>query len=1824
MDSKLAKPSARALFFGLIALVAILGFSIGSTPAWAYTYSNSGTLTYEKDGNTVTKNYTDPEELLDDADDADVDVTIDMNGDWNTEDVRLVVPSGRHYTLNMHGHVLDRHLAATDEDDIWYGKSKGDVICLRKNATLTVNGGNEKEQKTAHLGTWVRSLFWKFDPDRGPQYEWGAIITGGAGVGAGGILLDGNYSTLELNDVTVAGNVSDTSFFATGYNITGDGGGVTLQGTESKLIMNNSDISQNHSERDGAGVAVTGRYCSISMKNGSLINSNRSAGDGGGVAMSGIGAEITLESDCYANRCLIFNNTAEDDGGGVYINQSKTKILIDGADSQISSNDADDNGGGVFVDASSSTITINQGKIDGNRADDGGGVYHNASGGYIYLNNGGAISGNSAEDGNGGGVYSYYNGTEINLNNGSISGNTSEGDGGGLYLNDCTEVHLTNDSKIEGNEAKIQYPSGYTTPSCDGGGIYVNDDDTTITLDNSRISKNSVQYGSGGGIYHNAKNGTVELKNHSTISENTVSEDGGGVYNCYNGTTYTLSESTIENNTAANDGGGIYLNDVATLNVKSNSAIKANKATNGGGVYIDDDGCSIALTNSQIIGNTASANGAGVYNNDSSTEISLDGTSGINSNTAEGNGGGLYSLNQLSLASSDQSGFRWNSAADGAGIWFEETLTLNGLTVSQNKASGNGGGIYCNETESSNPFKLCGKMTVSGNTAGTNDANSNIYLKGTKHLVSGVNSEALAADSEIGVSVEGFSEGEHLISDNGNIVKTLGEHVKDVFSADDPLCSILLKDNKLYLAGLPVEHSLTCYGASDEPIRSENLAYGTTVELKTQDYQDSGLDPDWWTVSSSDGSTRLYPENGSASFSMPEYDTTVRAHYPDSKTLTLEYGSGKTGTLKYIAGSEVKLTTADYVNDEGEDPTWWELKTSDGVTKIYSSNSTVLTMPIEDATLTARYPEALSSLNLTLGESNSWETLSSAETSGNYGEYLNNAPITKLQMEDVAGNTIEPSAEWIEYDTGTTKQEVTEVTDGSGNVTQKQVKYLVRVENFLTYYYGIKLTGDASSVGTTVKIAPSSLGIPAISNATTSFEVSKSGSTNVDLIVRFTATYQRPDAGLPTVKIDGRDINDPKTQVTSVGQSVESGESLTIEAPSVSGWEFVEWENLPQNASEDKSNHAVTLPAVTSDIELKAKYQPVVSKLKLEVAAPTIGGKFPSELASASITAGTTINSDGSRTDKDQSVINDANDEVSFTWEKADKAKAGNAVEGDTTYKGSICMKLPGSGWQFTWDDSVVATVNGVAANSVEISKADGTITVTWLVKTGPDKRYDGVTTDLSDVSISQASDCEAYLPSTISYKLKDGESCSAEATWDTSVIDGVIASDSFTVTGSFEDNYGKKQAVSRTFKLPKIGAPKPKLNSSSEEAQLVELSANSSWDNATKLQIFYAIAEPGADEPADSDYIEYSNSESSTEPQPISITKSCTLYTYALVDNRKTEVAQYSYSIGTERKLSFAGDEDKSSFLVNGKKASTAKSGDVVTVVAGEAPDGLQFDCWKVISGGIELKDPNSAKTSFVLGDGDGEIELEAVYKQKEYTVSFNSSGGSAVDSQTVAEGDCASEPADPTREGYVFIGWRLNDNKYNFEIKIKRDITLTAMWSKISDSIADAQVELSKTSFTYNGKTQKPSVKSVILSGKTLQDGKDYTVQTEAGKKVGTYHVTIRANGGSCTGKTTVSYTINPKKLSKFKVTKAKKSFKAKWKKNKTERSGVQIRYSLKKSMKNAKTLKVKDSAAKAKKVKKLKSKKKYYVQARAYKIVDGKTYYSDWSKKKLVKTK
>ena len=80
---------------------------------------------------------------------------------------------------------------------------------------------------------------------------------------------------------------------------------------------------------------------------------------------------------------------------------------------------------------------------------------------------------------------------------------------------------------------------------------------------------------------------------------------------------------------------------------------------------------------------------------------------------------------------------------------------------------------------------------------------------------------------------------------------------------------------------------------------------------------------------------------------------------------------------------------------------------------------------------------------------------------------------------------------------------------------------------------------------------------------------------------------------------------------------------------------------------------------------------------------------------------------------------------------------------------------------------------------------------------------------------------------------------------------------------------------------------------------------------------------------------------------------------------------------------------------------------------------------------------------------------------------------------------------------------------------------------------------------------------------------------------------------------------------------------AFTIKWKK-KTNIAGYQIQYSTNSKFKKGnKTIKIKKAKTVSKKITGLKPSKKYYVRIRTYKIVNKKTYYSSWSKKKNVTT-
>ena len=121
--------------------------------------------------------------------------------------------------------------------------------------------------------------------------------------------------------------------------------------------------------------------------------------------------------------------------------------------------------------------------------------------------------------------------------------------------------------------------------------------------------------------------------------------------------------------------------------------------------------------------------------------------------------------------------------------------------------------------------------------------------------------------------------------------------------------------------------------------------------------------------------------------------------------------------------------------------------------------------------------------------------------------------------------------------------------------------------------------------------------------------------------------------------------------------------------------------------------------------------------------------------------------------------------------------------------------------------------------------------------------------------------------------------------------------------------------------------------------------------------------------------------------------------------------------------------------------------------------------------------------------------MTLVAIWEIHQHTVTFDSNGGSALDSQEVNYNEIATRPTDPTRGGYQFKGWLLNGSPYNFDTPITGNITLTAVWEKLESVLAET---LQNNSYTVTN-----NLVTGFTAGKTIQDiknelGDDVTIET------------------------------------------------------------------------------------------------------------------------------
>jgi len=164
--------------------------------------------------------------------------------------------------------------------------------------------------------------------------------------------------------------------------------------------------------------------------------------------------------------------------------------------------------------------------------------------------------------------------------------------------------------------------------------------------------------------------------------------------------------------------------------------------------------------------------------------------------------------------------------------------------------------------------------------------------------------------------------------------------------------------------------------------------------------------------------------------------------------------------------------------------------------------------------------------------------------------------------------------------------------------------------------------------------------------------------------------------------------------------------------------------------------------------------------------------------------------------------------------------------------------------------------------------------------------------------------------------------------------------------------------------------------------------------------------------------------------------------------------------------------------------------------------------------------------------------MKLVAHWKEdpnvKRFKVTFDTDGGNAIKEQTIMDGDKATKPTNPTKKGFVFVDWMLNDTVYNFSRTVTANIELKAKWreAEIYKVTFDADNGTTNTvqEVQEGGKAKAPTnpvkEKSIFIEWRLDNKKydfnkvvtKDITLKAYYEKEV-YYTLTYNPNGGTVT---------------------------------------------------------------------------------------------------------
>ena len=278
-----------------------------------------------------------------------------------------------------------------------------------------------------------------------------------------------------------------------------------------------------------------------------------------------------------------------------------------------------------------------------------------------------------------------------------------------------------------------------------------------------------------------------------------------------------------------------------------------------------------------------------------------------------------------------------------------------------------------------------------------------------------------------------------------------------------------------------------------------------------------------------------------------------------------------------------------------------------------------------------------------------------------------------------------------------------------------------------------------------------------------------------------------------------------------------------------------------------------------------------------------------------------------------------------------------------------------------------------------------------------------------------------------------------------------------------------------------------------------------------------------------------------------------------------------------------------------------TTEPGDVILYQGNQITIYYDVNSWTFTRLG-KVQDLSKEELKKILGHGDVTVTFSLKYpdivqknlSDADITVMDARYTGSALKPavEVILDGDLLDEGTDYT----VFYSNNVNAGKGTVKITGKGDYTGSA---KATFTISPASISGASIS----------GVKDKVYTGKNL-----------------TQAITVKVGSKKLkSGTATANFKILPKATGISNIVPGKKSFTAEWKKQANQTNGYIIQYSTDKNFKkDVKNKKITNANTTKATISGLSGNRTYYVRICTFKLVNGKTYSSAWSKSKTVKTK